>query len=300
MENTERKENWFVRGMIIAFCLLIVAMIAFSYFWMDPKGEINSGIITLLLILLVLVLSESFDNFSVGKLVSISREVKRKDKVVQKLEKDKSDLLSQLITISSTQNQTQQHTNVYGDYNAPKGATVERATEQEVQAKETDEEEIKTAPQREYRTDWRKVESVAMKKYIENKGIHFANVIPEAKLVTQFHDIDPVSNHQPIFDGYYKNDDKEIFVEFRPNRGIHVMLRERIYMMLSKINHYQNVKGVNTHLDLVWLNIPEEGSRARSTERFLQDFDPAIASGLLRISEIDISSEEMNECRREV
>ena len=289
-----------MRGMIIAFCLLIVAMIAFSYFWIEPKGEINSGIITLLLVLLVLVLSESFDNFSVGKLISISREVKKKDKVVQKLEKDKSDLLSQLITISSTQNQTQQHTNVYGDYNAPKGATVERATEQEVQAKETDEEEIKTAPQREYRTDWRKVESVAMTKYIEKKGIHSANVIPEAKLVTQFHGIDPVSNNQPIFDGCYKNDDKEIFVEFRPNRGMHMMLRERIYMMLSKLNHYQNVKGVNTHLDLVWLNIPDEESRGRSAERFLQDFEPAIASGLLRISEIDISQEEMSECRREV
>lgn len=300
MENTEKKENWFVRGMIIAFCVLIVAMIAFSYFLVEPKGEINSGIITLLLVLLVLVLSESFDNFSVGKLISISREAKKKDKVVQKLEKDKSDLLNQLITISSTQNQTQQHTNVYGDHNAPKGATVERATEQEVQAKETDDEEIKTAPQREYRTDWRKVESVAMAKYIEKKGIHSANVIPEAKLVTQFHGIDPVSNHQPIFDGYYKNDDKEIFVEFRPNRGVHMMLRERIYMMLSKLNHYQNVKGVDTHLDLVWLNISDEEYGGRPVERFLQDFEPAIASGLLRISEIDISQEEMSECKREV
>jgi len=299
MDNIEKKESLFVRGMIIAFCVLIVTMIAFSYFFVDPKGEINSGIITLLLILLVLVLSESFDNFSVGKLISISREVKKKDKIVQSLERDKSELLNQLITISSTQNQTQQHTNVYGDYNAAKGATVERATEQEVQAKETDEEERKTTSQKEYRINWRKVESVAMEKYIAKKGIHSANVIPEAKLVTQFHGIDPVSNHQPIFDGYYKSDDKEIFVEFRPNRGIHMMLRERIYMMLSKLNHYQNVKGVNAHLDLVWLNIPDNESRVRSTERFLQDFEPAIASGLLRISEIDISQEEINECKRE-
>jgi len=166
MDNIKKKESLFVRGLIIAFCVLIVTMIAFSYFLVDPKGEINSGIITLLLILLVLVLSESFDNFSVGKLISISREVKRKDTIVQSLERDKSELLNQLITISSTQNQTQQHTNVYGDYNAVKGATVERATEQEVQAKETDEEERKTTSQKEYRINWRKVELVAMKKYI--------------------------------------------------------------------------------------------------------------------------------------
>ncbi|WP_053981400.1 hypothetical protein [Marinagarivorans algicola] len=299
MENTERKTNWFVRCMIVVFCVLIAAMIAFSYFYIEPKGEINSGVITLLSLLLVLVLSESFDNFSIGKLVSISREVKKKGQEVQKLEKDKAGLLSQLITISNTQIQSQQHTNVYGDYHASKAASVERATEQEVQARETDEEESNKSPQREYRTDWRKIEAMAMEKYITKKGIHSSNVIPEAKLVTQFHGIDPVSNHQPIFDGYYKDDDKEIFVEFRPNRGMHLMMRDRIYMMLSKLNHYQNVKGVNTHLDLVWLNVPDEESRPRSTEKFLQDFEPAIASGLLRISEIDFTQEEANECKRE-
>ncbi|MFA0217600.1 hypothetical protein AB4437_21315 [Vibrio cyclitrophicus] len=299
MENTEKKTNWFVRCMIVAFCVLIAAMITFSYFYIEPKGEINSGVITLLSLLLVLVLSESFDNFSIGKLVSISREVKKKGQEVQKLEKDKADLLSQLITISNTQNQSQQHTNVYGDYHASKAATVERATEQEVQARESDEEESNKSSQREYRTDWRKIEIMAMGKYIAKKGIHSSNVIPEAKLVTQFHGIDPVSNQQPIFDGYYKDDEKEIFVEFRPNRGMHLMMRDRIYMMLSKLSHYQNVKGVNTHLDLVWLNVPDEEPRPRSTERFLQDFEPAIASGLLRISEIDFTQEEANECKRE-
>lgn len=300
MENSDKKDNWFVRGLIIAFCILIVAMVVFSYFWIEPKGEINSGVITLLLLLLILVLSESFDNFSIGKLVSVSREVKKKEKEVQKLEKDKADLLSQLITISSTQNQTQQHTNVYGDYHAAKGATVERASEEEVQDRESDEQERNTQAQREYRIDWRKVESYAMEKYISQKGVHASNVIPEAKLVTQFHGIDPVSNYQPIFDGYYIDKDKEIFVEFRPNRGLHMMLRERIYMILSKINHYQNVKGVSAHLDLVWMNVPDEDPRPRAVDRFLQDFEPAIASGLLRISEIDISKEEIEECKREV
>ncbi|EMJ3470042.1 hypothetical protein [Vibrio harveyi] len=301
MDNKEvNKENWFVRGLIIAFCMLVVAMVIFSYFFVEPKGEVSSGIITLLLVLLILILSESFDNFSMGKLISISREVKKKDNEVQKLQKEKSELLSQLITISSSQHQTQQHTNVYGDYHASKAATVERASEQEVQDKESDEQESNRTPQKAYRIDWRKVESIAMERYVSQKGLHSANIIPEAKLVTQFHGIDPVSNHQPIFDGYYKNDNREVFVEFRPNRGMHMMLRERIYMMLSKINHYQNVKNVDAHLDLVWLNIPDEESRNGSTERFLHDFEPAIASGLLRISEIDISEEEMGQCKREV
>ncbi|HHN8751353.1 TPA: hypothetical protein ACP61X_002832 [Escherichia coli] len=139
-----------------------------------------------------------------------------------------------------------------------------------------------------------------MQKYISDKGIHSANVIREAKLVTQFHGIDPISNNQPIFDGYYRSDDKEIFIEFKANRGMHMMLRDRIYMMLSKLNHYQNAKGVNVHLDLVLLNLPEDGSTYRTNDRFMQDFEPAIVSGLLRIKEIEITKEEMDSCRREV
>jgi hypothetical protein len=301
MENLEKKENWFVRVLIIVFCALVAAMIIFSYFWIEPKGQINSGVVTLLLLLLILVLSESFDNFSIGKLVSITREANKKEKEVQKLEKDKTDLLSQLITISSNQHQTQQHTNVYGDYHAGKVASVERASEQEVEAKESDERSRSNESTKpEYRIDWRKIESIAMQKYISKRDIHAANVINEAKLVTQFHGIDPVSNHQPIFDGYYKNEDKEIFVEFKPNRGFHMMLRDRLYMMLSKLNHYQNVKGANVHLDFVWLNIPEEESNPRSSDRLMQDFEPAIASGLLRASEIEITPEEIAACRREI
>lgn len=91
-------------------------MISFNFYFTDPKGEISSGVITLILILTVLVLSESFDNFSVGKLVSISREAKKKEAEVKELEQKNSSLLNQLISISNTQTQQQNHTNIYGDY----------------------------------------------------------------------------------------------------------------------------------------------------------------------------------------
>lgn len=300
MESPEKKDNWFVRVLIVVLCIFVGVLISFNYFCVDPKGSISSGLITLLLILLVLILSESFDNFSLGKLFSVTREVKRKEREVQKLEKDNSELLKQLITISSTQNQTQQHTNVYGDYHAGR-ATVERASEQEVQAKETDEQERRTSESApEYKIDWRKVEKCAMDKYISRIGIHPSNVIPEAKLVTQFHGIDPVSNYQPIFDGYYKKEEGEVFIEFRPNRGMHLMFRDRLYLMLSKLNHYNNIKNAEAHLDLVFMKVPNEEVRTRSTDRLLGDFEPAIASGLLRVSEIEISQEETDDCKREV
>ena len=127
-----------------------------------------------------------------------------------------------------------------------------------------------------------------------SKKIHQSNVITEAKLTTQFHGIDPVSNIQPIYDAYYRDDDHEVFVEFRPNRSIPFMYRDRLYVMLSKISHYKTTKKVNAYLELVLMNTPEEEpSRNGGSDRLLEYFEPAIASGLLRISEIEFSEQEL-------
>ncbi|MBT6230993.1 MAG: hypothetical protein HON76_20505 [Candidatus Scalindua sp.] len=137
MENSNKTPNRFVRTLIILFCIVLAAMIFFNYLLVEPKGDINKGLLVLLSILLILVLSESFDSFSLGKLITISREVKKKGVQVKDLERKNSELLKQLITISSTQTQTQQHTIVSGDYNE----SSQRASEQETEP-EVDKEEI--------------------------------------------------------------------------------------------------------------------------------------------------------------
>ncbi|MFT5104106.1 MAG: hypothetical protein ACI86C_001767 [Candidatus Latescibacterota bacterium] len=118
MEETTKKVSRFVRTLIVAFCILLVLMILYNYFCVTPKGDISLGIITLLLILLVLILSESFDQFAIGKLFSMSRDAKKKEVQVNKLEKEKSELFNQLINVTTSQNQTQQHISVSGDFNA--------------------------------------------------------------------------------------------------------------------------------------------------------------------------------------
>jgi hypothetical protein len=276
-------------------------MILYRYVAIEPRGEISSGIITLLGIILVLVLSESFDNFSIGKVIQISREIRKKEKEVEKLEKRNESLLTQLISISNIQSQNQSHTNVYGDYHA--AATVEKASEQEV--KENKSAETPQAPPStnlsKPRVDWGKAEALGLKKYLALRALHPSNVITDAKLVTEFHGIDPVSSIQPVFDGYIKNSDHETFIELRPTKFMAPQFRDRLYLMLSKINHYRNAKRVEAHLDLVLLKVPgEEESRVYgSPGRVLDSFDPAIASGLLKIHEIEFTEEEANSLRSE-
>ncbi|MFC5461314.1 hypothetical protein [Massilia niabensis] len=299
------KTNWFVRVLISLFCLLLTAMIGFRFLWIEPKGDVSSGIITLLCLILVLVLAESFDNFSVGKLISISREAKKKEKEVEKLEKQNDQLLSQLISVSNTQSQNQNHTNVYGDYHAAapsvRKASEEEVREQTTEAKQTT-EAITVPPhsaQARLRVNWGKAEEIALQKYMQLRSIHPSNLITGAKMVNQFQGIDPISNQQIIFDGYLKDQGHEIFLEVRPNDFFSPTFRERLYMMLSKINHYRLAKRADAHLDLLLMMLPgEEPPRnAFSIDRIFETFEPAIASGLLKIVSIDFSEEEAKSCR---
>jgi hypothetical protein len=104
METHAKKTNWFVRILIIVFCLGLFVMVFYNFLLVDPKGEINGGLLTLLSISLILVLAESFDSFSIGKLISISRESKKKETQIQGLEKKNSELINQIISIPKHSN----------------------------------------------------------------------------------------------------------------------------------------------------------------------------------------------------
>ena len=300
MDSTEKKPNYYVRTLIALFCALIVSMIAYRYVWVEPRGEISVGIITLLCLILILVLAESFDSFSVGKLISVSREVKKREREVEKLEKQNQQMLSQLVSISSNQAQTQSHTNVYGDYNA--APTVRKASEQEVREKQSNESaaSISSASNESIRlrVNYRKVEELGLKKYIQSRSLHASNLIVDAKLVNQFTGIDPISNLQIVFDGYVREQDRETFVEIRPTSLGSPVFRDRLYVILSKINHYRTAKRVDAHLDLVLLKIPGEESRVfQSWDRILESFEPAVAGGLLKVVAIEFSEAEAASCR---
>jgi hypothetical protein len=293
----QQKTNWFVRIMISAFCILLVSMILYRYMAIEPRGDISGGLITLLCLLLVLVLAESFDSFSIGKVISISREVKKKEKEVEKLEKQNSHLLSQLISISNTQSQNQNHTNVYGDYHA--APTVQKASATDVQEKQASDAASTAATEApRATTNWRKAEEIALAKYLQQRALHPSNAIIEAKLVSQFQGIDPISSMQPVFDAYIKETDHETFVEMRPATFTPMMFRDRLYVMLSKINHYRTAKRVEAHLDLVLMKLPGEEARTpNSFSRLIESFEPAIASGLLKIHEMEFTTEEAASCR---
>jgi hypothetical protein len=299
MDANAKTSNRFVRTLIVVFCLLLAAMVAFRYVWIEPRGEISAGIITLLFFVLVLVLAESFDNFSFGKLIAISREAKKKEKEVEKLEKQNGQLLSQLISLSNSQSQNQNHTNVYGDYHGTpvvgKASADEVRDKQALEARAHETVARNTPEPLSPRMNWEKAEGLALQKYLQQRGTDPTNVIQDASLSSLVHGIDPIANNKVIFDGFIKDQDTDTFVELRPERFMSVIFRDRLYMMLSKVNHYQNAKRVLARLDLIIMRVPGEPSRPLS--RTLEDFSPAIASGLLKVIPVEFTEEEAAACR---
>lgn len=298
MENEVRQTNWWVRVQVFALTLLLIALAGYRFVWGQPTGTIDPGLLAILALVVVLILSESFDSFSVGKLFSISREIKKKEKEVDKLEARNDSLISQLITLSNHQSQSQTHTNVYGDYLA--AGRVEKATPEEVA--ESNQREAAAEPRADTEPaatpvasarrmiDFRAVEDFAFGRYALLKAIDSNAMIREAKLVIDFRGVDKISNTNPVFDGYIRSPGREVFLEVRPYFA-NPTSRDRLYMMLAKIEHYRSRSNIDARLDLIIVRLPSRPA-ASYESRIIEEFQPAIANNLLTITEINVSEAE--------
>jgi hypothetical protein len=300
MDTPSSRGNWFVRLLIVVFCAFLATLVVYRFFYIDPKAEISTGLLVLLSFILVLVLSELFDNFSVGKLLTMSRTMKEKEVQSTELKKENSELRGQLISISTIVSQRQTSNNIIG---LPESMvdllTVKKAPAEEIADKKTEEEGSPVAQPQivvERHLDRAKAEEFAINMFISNNNLQLFNLIRDAKLSTQFSGIDPITDVTPIFDAYINTTNSEIFVEARLTLNASMMFRDRLYVMLTKIHHYKTIKKANVYLALLLVNTPDQTTSRPPNfylERLQREFEPAITSGLLRIQVILPTTEEL-------
>ncbi|WP_174269910.1 hypothetical protein [Vibrio splendidus] len=304
----DKKVNYFVRSLVVVLAAFIVWIIVYSLLKSTPSGVISAGVITLVILLVVIVLSETFDQFSVGKLFSLKREVEKKDGSIQKLSNENYDLRKELVNVVTSINQNQSSTNIIGvsSEDLAKAIGVVKATPDEITEKRTEENEDipeRIKPVRK-RIDGQKLEELAFAKFLESKSLTSFDLIQEAKLVSQFSGIDAISSAHPIYDGYINTGESEIFIEVKPARATMILMRERIYVMLNKIYLYNKIKNANAHLNLLIVDVEgdddDKGRIQRNSERLKEFFEPAILRGLLRVIPIKLSDEEKEQVYKQV
>ena len=294
----ERQSNWFVRTLVSLLCLLLTVMVVYRYFWIEPRADITWGLIVLIGFLLILAMGEIFDSFSLGKIINLSRQVHEKQEHVASLKTENAELRSQMITLYSSVSQRQSSTNIVGfPDRLVELLTVKKAGEEEIAEKKQEDSQAVISAQvvSRRRLNTKFIEETMLTRYVAEKSLHQFQLIREAKLVPNFTGIDPISDINPIFDGYLKTLEQEVFLEVRSNAASGIAFRERLYMMLSKIHHYRTIKQTNAYLALIIARLPEEESRSGFTiDRALRGFDPAVTSGLLRIESYELTEEQLN------
>lgn len=298
----EKKPNWFVRILIIILVLFLIGLIVISFIKGEPPFAISPSMITLIAFIIILVVSESFDNLSVGKIISLSRTVKKVTDEKYRLESENIELRNSLIQVA-TNIQSQINTTIQAQgtdlmqlLGVVKAANDEKESESEEEQIKQDEEQ-KTTPTRihPYRI-MRFVEKEALSKYTKQLQIPETELTREIRFTEAFKGIDPIMERTVIFDGYIKTPLKERFLEVKLHDQLSPSSWNRLYVMLSKILIYRQVKKVSADLTLLLVKLPEEYKRKThvmySTERFMECFQPAIANKLLKIETIEINEEE--------
>lgn len=304
----QQKPNNFVRALIVGLVLALCTLGFFNFFWREPQFEISAGLLALLALVILLSLSEVFDNLAFGSILSLRRKVSEEKASKEALRDDNRELRSQLVTLVSNIQQSQ----VNNTFNAPPEAWakllgVVPATEPEV--KEEPEPEVPapavaqtdTAPDlrqssRQRYDRLRIAESIAIRRYLDSMQVPQSERLLNAEFSSSFQGIDPVMDRRIIFDAYVKADSHERFIETVRARSPSSIYADRLYVMLTKIWLYRQAKKVQAELILLIVDAEEEvgDERSSSSRRFIEYFQPAIANDLLRIESIKVTAEEID------
>lgn len=301
------KPNYFVRMLIVMFVLALFSMAFLSFYLAEPKYQITAGIITIIGFVVILVLSESFNNLSLGKILSLSREVQKKESEKEQIKSENKELRQELFKIVSNIQQSQ----VNNTYNAPsdewlKLLGVVKAEESDKEEEQEEQKEMqrvmalmaereKAREESKARMKWRRnAQHIGIEKYAKNLSIPDSEIIQGAEFSQAFDEIDPIMNRRVVFDGYIKGSSLERFIEVRPRGAVFPMYYDRLYVMLNKIYLYRQAKGISAELVLIMLDIEgEESDRPWNPDRLYDYFQSAISNKLLKIESITITNDEL-------
>jgi hypothetical protein len=311
-EHMDDRPNYFVRTLISVLVAALAVLVGISFAFGQPKYGLTGGIITVILIIVVLVLSESFNQLSIGKILSLTKEVAKKKEENATVTEENKELRQNLFQIVSNIQQSQ----VNNTFNTPPEAWLrllgvvpatepkDDATPEETPSPDTAPEETPspdTATQGQSREDEfipryrlrRSAEAIGLKKFIAGLSLPESSIIYGAEFSTAFHGIDPIMERRVMFGCFLKGTDVERFVEARLRDMTGPMGMDSLYIMLSKINLYRQAKNTNAELILVLVSTDfDQESRAGRYERLLSSFQPAIANKLLRIEHVQVTQEE--------
>lgn len=332
-KGTEKKTNGFTRAFVVLLTVFIAVLVLLSS---RPcqRFTLTGESVILVVLLVILALSEVFDRFQLGNLLTLEQEKKAKEERLREVSAENQQLRAQLTTIVSS-SVANHNTAIFGMPSKEQLLSLigtEPAEPDEVDEKERTElasnapapetPEPATDPASEARSRGPseamlrhrllpRIEALCLDRYSEMLQVSKYSIARATKFSDAFVNIDPIMEQNIIFDGYYRSPLGEQFIEVSTSFRMMSMDMLRLYHMLSKVYYYRNATQQQAKLVLLTVQLPESYSpgyasdspgeaTARRLAALQKTFAPAIRNQLLEIIPMEITDDDISRIRKEV
>lgn len=314
-ESNKGKKFFYIFLSILSVVMIAMAIVSFIHG--EPKYAISNGIIFVFALIAILLVFDSIESLNVGNVLSLKTKVKEKEKEVDKLNAENTQLRNQFISVMTT---TMNKQNVYVGYS--KDYIVEKAEKKDSEEEETPTRETEhTAPSasvsdgRTYsyqkrRAIHNRLEELLFSRFKNENAIAEANIRRDVKITNIGVSSDPIIEKDVIYDAYVKRPMDELFIEISANMSSRILFDFRLYFMISRVFYYSQANKVKAKMILVlpkfsdaYIQKNTELMRAydlnRAVPKIKEIYEPAIQNDLLEIVEIDISDDEIKQIEDE-
>ena len=301
--------------LIIILMIFIAFLVLINFILSEPKYEITIEIIICLCLLTILALSEVFDNLSIPKLISLSKNIKEVRKENDNLKESNIKLLEQITNIKNSNNQTIVLPN---SFNTISSSNIDDVNNNEKDLLHNQEEDTVMGEQDTTRDD-RKIQQERYKyrKNIEvfvlRKALDLGNGLNEnikydVKLINNNFENNNIMKNEVRFDALKSSEYENIFYEIKCDPFV-LDYSYQLHYMLRTLELYEEANKIHSKLILILPKIDKKletimykTNRDRFNivrERLEKRFEPAIRDNLLEILEIEVTKNELDKYIKE-
>lgn len=329
----ETKPSSFSRVLVVLLTIFIAVLVLLSS---RPcqRFTLTGESVILVVLLVILALSEVFNRFQLGSLLTLEREKKASEDRLREVSEENQQLRAQLTTIVSS-SVANHNTAIFGMPTREQLLSLigtEPAEPDEVDEKERAElasnapapetPEPAAAPASEARSRGPseamlrrrllpRIEALCLDRYSEMLQVPKYSIARATKFSDVFVNIDPIMEQNIIFDAYCRSPLGEQFIEIFIASRAGSLDMYRLYHMLSKVYYYRNATQQQARLVLLAVQLPESYSpgyaaaspseiAARRLATLQKTFAPAIRNQLLEIVPIEITDDDVSRIRKEI
>lgn len=301
----EKKNNKIVNILLMTFISLLIII---NFCLSKLKYELTNEIIICLLLLVILCISDSFDNLSIPKVISLSKNIKDVKKENNDLKEANMKLLEQVVSIKNTNSQNIYLPNSFSTVGSSNINDINKNNERDSAPEQIEldnpnvisNKRISALKKQEYR---QVLEILLLKKLFKDE-ITNSNIQYEVKLINNKPIEDKIMKSEVRFDAMKSDGNNKVFYEVKTYPSF-MDCSYQLHHMLRIIELYQEANKCTSKLILVLPKMDSDLEKdgydienkkfAILIERIRDKFKPAIENGLLEVLEVNVSKKELDD-----